>query len=63
LAKTNKSFSKRLKVTAKGKVLARKPGQNHFNAKKSRKMQLHQKRWKNFDIGRKQLKQYLPFKI
>jgi ribosomal protein L35 len=31
--KTNKSFSKRLRVTRTGKILARKAGQNHFNAK------------------------------
>jgi ribosomal protein L35 len=31
--KTNKSYSKRLKVTKNGKVLSRKTGQNHFNAK------------------------------
>jgi ribosomal protein L35 len=35
--KTNKSYSKRLKVTKSGTVLARKPGQNHFNAKENRK--------------------------
>jgi ribosomal protein L35 len=35
--KTNKSFTKRLKVTKSGKILARKPGQNHFNAKESTK--------------------------
>ncbi|MBX4211117.1 50S ribosomal protein L35, partial [Candidatus Parcubacteria bacterium] len=33
--KTNKSFSKRLRVTRNGKIVARKPGQNHFNAKES----------------------------
>ncbi len=33
--KTNKSYKKRLKVTKNGKVLARKTGQNHFNAKAS----------------------------
>ena len=33
--KTNKSFAKRLRVTKKGKVLARAPGHNHFNAKRS----------------------------
>ena len=33
--KTNKSFSKRLRVTKKGKIIARVPGQNHFNAKES----------------------------
>ncbi len=31
--KTNKSFTKRLKVTKNGKIIARRPGQNHFNAK------------------------------
>ncbi|MCW9054463.1 MAG: 50S ribosomal protein L35 [Candidatus Pacebacteria bacterium] len=31
--KTNKSYSKRLKVTKTGKTIGRKPGQNHFNAK------------------------------
>jgi ribosomal protein L35 len=33
--KGNKSFSKRLRVTKKGKIVARVPGHNHFNAKAS----------------------------
>ncbi|NBV77426.1 50S ribosomal protein L35 [bacterium] len=33
--KTNKSYSKRLRVTKKGKIVARVPGHNHFNAKRS----------------------------
>ncbi|MBI5644903.1 50S ribosomal protein L35 [Candidatus Kaiserbacteria bacterium] len=33
--KTNKSFLKRLRVTKKGKIIARAPGHNHFNAKRS----------------------------
>ena len=33
--KTNKSFSKRLKVTKNGKILSRKAGQNHYNSKDS----------------------------
>ncbi len=33
--KTNKSYSKRLKVTKNGKILARSTGQGHFNAKES----------------------------
>jgi ribosomal protein L35 len=33
--KTNKSYLKRIKVTRNGKLMARKPGQNHFNAKAS----------------------------
>ncbi len=40
--KTNKSYAKRVKVTKSGKVLVRKAGINHFNAKMSRKSQLNQ---------------------
>jgi ribosomal protein L35 len=58
--KTNKSLTKRLKITSTGKILARRPGKNHFNAKESRSKQLAGKRaavvvMKNKDIGR-----YLP---
>ena len=49
--KTNKSFSKRLKITRKGKIVARKPGQNHFNAKESRSTQMGQRR--SQDISRR----------
>jgi len=35
--KTNKSYTKRLKITKNGKLIARKRGQNHFNAKESSK--------------------------
>lgn len=31
--KTNKSYLKRIKVTKNGKLVTRKIGQNHFNAK------------------------------
>jgi ribosomal protein L35 len=55
--KTNKSFSKRLRVTKNGKILGRKAGQNHFNAKESRGSQLFKKRsvlmsFKNKDRAR-----------
>jgi ribosomal protein L35 len=33
--KTNKSVTKRLRLTKKGKIIARAPGHNHFNAKRS----------------------------
>ncbi len=38
--KTNKSFTKRIRVTKSGKLLTRKAGQNHFNAKEGRRTQL-----------------------
>jgi ribosomal protein L35 len=31
--KTNKSYSKRIRVTRNGKLVVRAKGQNHFNAK------------------------------
>ena len=33
--KSNKSYGKRLRVTKNGKIVARVPGHNHFNAKRS----------------------------
>jgi len=42
--KTNKSFTKRLKVTKNGKVISRAKGQNHFNAKESSNQRLKKKR-------------------
>jgi ribosomal protein L35 len=33
--KTNKAYRKRLKITRSGKILTRRAGQNHFNAKES----------------------------
>lgn len=41
--RTNKSYAKRVKVTKGGKVLVRKAGINHFNAKESRANQLKKK--------------------
>ncbi|MCR4322702.1 MAG: 50S ribosomal protein L35 [Candidatus Azambacteria bacterium] len=35
MQKTNKSVSKRIKVTGKGKLLKRTIGQNHFNARQT----------------------------
>ncbi|MBI1998825.1 MAG: 50S ribosomal protein L35 [Parcubacteria group bacterium] len=40
----NKSFTKRLKLTKNGKIITRKGGINHFNAKKSRSKQMERKR-------------------
>ena len=42
--KTNKSFLKRLKVTKSGKILSRKAGQNHFNAKERSRTSMSKKR-------------------
>jgi ribosomal protein L35 len=57
--KTNKSLTKRLKVTRKGKVLARAPGFNHFNSKQSRRRQLNGKKMTEFAISTKNARTYL----
>ncbi|OGD69377.1 hypothetical protein A3I18_02360 [Candidatus Campbellbacteria bacterium RIFCSPLOWO2_02_FULL_35_11] len=38
--KTNKSYTKRIKVSKNGKLTSRKIGQGHFNAKESGKTKL-----------------------
>ena len=62
--KTNKSFSRRLKVTRKGKVLNRVPGKNHFNARERRRKQISKKGERPIgdSLFTKQLRQkFLPY--
>ncbi len=58
--KTNKSLTKRLKITKKGKILSRAPGFNHFNAKQSRKKQLNGRKLKEQKFPNKIKRTYLP---
>ena len=60
--KTNKSYTKRLKVTKNGKVLARTPGQNHFNSKESSKRRLNKQKTTIFSLSQKIRSQFIPFK-
>ena len=57
--KTNKSFTKRLKITRNGKVIARKPGQNHFNAKESRAGQMDGRRSQAFGMSSKESQRFI----
>jgi len=59
--KTNKSYSKRLKLTKNGKILSRKAGFNHFNAKQGRRSQLAGKKGVNFVIKNKPKSHLMPF--
>jgi len=61
MMKTNKSFSKRLKLTKNGKVIGRKPGFNHFNARQTRTSQLAGRKGVNFVIKNKPKSHLLPF--
>jgi ribosomal protein L35 len=61
--KTNKSYSKRLKVTKKGKILARKTGQNHFNAKESGNTRRNKKKLVSLNnLSNKVISRFLPNK-
>ncbi len=57
--KTNKSFTKRLKLTKTGKIVARKPGQNHFNAKESRSTQQDGRRTQNIVVTPKVAQRFI----
>jgi ribosomal protein L35 len=57
--KTNKSFTKRLKVTKTGKIIARKPGFNHFNAKQPRVKQLAGKKGVEFVMTNKAIARFI----
>lgn len=57
--KTNKSFTKRLKVTKTGKILGRKGGLNHFNSRKSRVKQLGAKKPVGFNISNKSKSRFI----
>ena len=57
--KTNKSFTKRLKKTSTGKIIGRKPGFNHFNAKQSRTKQLAGKKGVEFRMTNKDKARYM----
>lgn len=59
-SKTNKSYTKRLKLTKTGKILGRKPGFNHYNAKQSRTTQLQGKKMVAFPMTSKELGKFIP---
>ncbi len=58
--KTNKSFTKRIKVTKNGKLKARKSGQNHFNAKESASEKSSKRRTKTVNMSNRALRRFLP---
>jgi ribosomal protein L35 len=58
--KTNKSFTKRIKVTKNGKLIARKPGQNHFNARQTGQQRLARKRTQTLTMNKRTTRRFLP---
>ena len=60
--KTNKAFTKRIKVTRRGKLIARRPGQNHFNAKERRATHMSGRRSQRITLTKKVEQRYIKFK-
>lgn len=58
--KTNKSYTKRLRVTRKGKIIARQPGQNHFNARKSGRARQNDRTANELTFSKKAVQRFLP---
>jgi ribosomal protein L35 len=57
--KGNKSYSKRIKLTRNGKLVARKAGRCHFNAKESRNTQLDKNRTTLVNMSNKSKTRFL----
>ncbi|MBL1434228.1 50S ribosomal protein L35 [Candidatus Wolfebacteria bacterium] len=58
--KTNKSFTKRFKVTRTGKIVGRAKGQDHYNAKESRKTKSAKRRRVLVPMTNKSKARFLP---
>lgn len=58
--KTNKSYTKRIKVTKNGKLVARNPGRNHFNAKQSGRKRLALRRARHLSLSQRTIRRFLP---
>lgn len=61
--KTNKSYTKRIKVTRQGKLVARKPGQDHFNAKERGRTKGTKRRANVIQVTNRIRRQFLSGKV
>ena len=58
--KTNKSYTKRIRVTRNGKLMVRVKGQNHFNAKSSGSTRNAKRRSIKLNLTAKVRARFLP---
>ncbi len=58
--KTNKSYSKRIRVTKKGKLVVRKAGQDHYNALESGGTKMKKKRVQSLQVTTAIRRRFLP---
>ncbi len=59
MIKTNKSYTKRIKVTKNGKLIARKAGQNHFNSRQTGTQRLNRKRTQTITMSNRAKNRFL----
>jgi ribosomal protein L35 len=59
MIKTNKSYTKRLKVSKNGKITARGAGHCHFNSRQNRRGQLDKNRQLSFSMTAKSKSRFL----
>ena len=57
--KTTKSYTKRFKITKNGKILSRKAGQNHFNAKERTRVSMSKRRTQTITMDNKARSRFL----
>ena len=58
--KTNKSYSKRIRSTKNGKLVVRKAGQNHFNAKERGRTKGEKGRAQSLEVTNDVRRRFLP---
>jgi ribosomal protein L35 len=58
--KTNKSYTKRIKVTKNGKLIARKAGQNHFNSRQTGRQRIKKRRTVGLTMSKRITRRFLP---
>ncbi len=58
--KTNKSYTKRIRVTKNGKLIARAKGQNHFNAKERKNTRGAKKRSVSLALSNRVRRRFFP---
>ncbi len=61
--KTNKSYTKRIRVSKNGKLIVRKPGQDHFNAKERGSTKGTKKRAQSLVVSNDIRRKFLSGKI
>jgi ribosomal protein L35 len=58
--KTNKAYSKRIRVTRKGKLVSRRPGQDHYNALESGREKQQKGGMQRLNVTTAVMRRFLP---